>query len=118
MTIVQSGLPLALSIPFLLATWIGFVDRHRCVVSQDNGTYATVATGNIDPAISCFDATFVDLDDQRYAKRRSRWKLLPRAMGTDRAGAWGVNECAGGSARVTDGLACLHAERDQCSAWR
>jgi hypothetical protein len=88
MTIVQSWLPLALSMPFVLATWIGFVDRHRCVVSQDNGTYATVATGNIDPAISCFDATFVDLEIALCeaalaveAAARARWVRIELALG-------------------------------------
>ncbi|HEX3994940.1 MAG TPA: hypothetical protein VHX39_27505, partial [Acetobacteraceae bacterium] len=62
MTIVQSGFPLALSMPFLLATWIAFVDRRRSAVSHDDGTRPTAATGNISPAKAGPGVAFVDLE--------------------------------------------------------
>jgi signal transduction histidine kinase len=56
MTIVQSGLPLALSIPLLAATWIAFVGRRRSAVRHNDGTYVTAATGSINAT-----SDFVDL---------------------------------------------------------
>jgi hypothetical protein len=48
MSIVQSGLPLALSIPFILAAWIAFLHRQRVTACQET-PYPPIEANGVDP---------------------------------------------------------------------
>jgi signal transduction histidine kinase len=87
MSIVQSGLPLALSIPFILAAWIAFVHRQQTTASPV-GPYAPVETGGADPVEPSLEAAFVDLEAVLRdamaaveAEARSHWVGLELAGG-------------------------------------
>jgi hypothetical protein len=85
MSIVQSGLLLAVLIPFLLVIWIAFGHRHRFTVDQDYTTYTAFED---DPTDQCFDA-ISDLNavlrDTVLAVNslaRSKWVRIESALQT------------------------------------
>jgi len=62
MSIVQSGLPLALSMPFILAAWIAFVHRQRAAMGQRATPDATSERSPDDPVDTCIGGAAVDLE--------------------------------------------------------
>lgn len=80
MGIIQSGLPLALSVPFILAGWRGFVHRRRSVVSRSAAPCRAAEVG--------FAAQTIDLEaslraavEEVGAVARAHWVGLELAMG-------------------------------------
>jgi signal transduction histidine kinase len=61
MSIVQSGLPLALSTPFILAAWIAFLRRQRATACRDT-PYPRVEANGADLLDLCLGSGAVDLD--------------------------------------------------------
>jgi hypothetical protein len=89
MSIVQSGLPLALAMPFILAAWIWivFLHRQRATACQA-GPYAPVEAGGVDPVDDGLVAASVDLEAALRdavlvveAVARSRWVRMELAVG-------------------------------------
>jgi signal transduction histidine kinase len=87
MGIVQSGLPLALSMPFILATWIAFMHGHRAITRHDTTLSQTFESGQVDPADFRLTAASVDLEAALRdavgtvaAVGRSRWVRIELAV--------------------------------------
>jgi signal transduction histidine kinase len=88
MSIVQSGLPLALSMPFILAAWIALMHRQRATTSQGNTPYAAVENGSADPVDTGFAVAALDLEAALReamvavnSTARTRWVRLELAVG-------------------------------------
>ena len=82
MSIVQSGLPLALAMPFILAAWIALVHRQRVSMSQ-TGPYATAETGGADPVD--LEAALREAVIAVDSVARSRWVRIEVAAGAPMA---------------------------------
>jgi two-component system, cell cycle sensor histidine kinase PleC len=88
MSIVQSGLPVALSVPFILATWIAFMHRRRVAARPGTGQYAAVGAGGLNPGDACFAAATVDLEaalrkaaEAANSSARLGWVRIDLALG-------------------------------------
>jgi signal transduction histidine kinase len=85
MSIVQSGLLLAVLMPFLLITWIGFGHRHRSTVEQDYTTYTAFEDDPTDQrfdAISDLNAVLRDTVLAVNSLARSKWVRIESALQT------------------------------------
>jgi signal transduction histidine kinase len=87
MSIIQSGLPLALSVPFILAAWIAFRRQHRASTGQGAMPDATGEAGLADPVDIRIASAAADLEaalrqavESVAAAARSRWVRLELAV--------------------------------------
>lgn len=89
MSIVQFALPLALSMPFILAAWIAFVHRQRAVLGLGVTAAASAELSPGDPVDARIAATEVDLEAVLReavalleSPARSLWVRIELALGT------------------------------------
>jgi signal transduction histidine kinase len=85
MSIVQSGLPLALSIPFILAAWIAFLHRQRVTACQET-PYPPIEANGVDPldiygASADLDAAVREAAAMVDSVACSRWVRLQLSVG-------------------------------------
>jgi len=89
MSIVQSGLPLALLLPFILAAWIAFLHRQQAAMSEGTSLPAMAEIGPEDPVGTWFAGAGADLEtalrDALVAVEsvaRLRWVRIELAVGS------------------------------------